>query len=306
MNLLDEPAAEGYPEEYLLARIKGKRVHRINNWQQRIDRGRHESSTEEKLWSDLLREMNWLYRQMNLRLRAGLNPVFTLFELRTLVLCLRNKSPRFGHRVGGLLKHSLLSAELKKLLYQGDDQAATVGAIAIWLANRSKGSPNLAAAYAQGGLKRAEEELTRGYLEQLPRRQPPLVALLLAHYIDLRNLLALYKKIHWQLEAPCRFVEGGSLRLDLLGKAAAQGDPAAFEDLLPRLGLFEGQVSPQALEATMMKKLSRAMRRIGRATEGPGPILEHLWRQFVETRNLRLISLCRGVDRSTLANELIQ
>ena len=90
MELLRDIASDGFPTDYVIARVRARRAALTREWRAELARKAAPSASDEAIWDGLLGEYAWLYGQMDGRMRARLAPVFALFELKTLVLCLRN------------------------------------------------------------------------------------------------------------------------------------------------------------------------------------------------------------------------
>lgn len=298
MNLLADLPFDGYPTEYLLARLRGRGalVPPDRPIIPSDDRSEERESREAPAW---------LYRQMNRNLRQTMTPVFTVLELRTLILCLRNKSSRALDTVQNLLSSSLWSAELKRILLADQDLPAAVGAASLWLTHRLEDFAGLPAAFDQNGLRGFEGELYHRYLRaSLAGRHPPAVRLVLTHLVDLRNLLAVYKKLRWELITPCVYLAGGTLSLATLKNIERTGRVQAMESLLgPIAG--ERKVSAEGIETALMDQLRRNLRRSGRVGDPFGAILDFLWSHFIRDRNSRLRHLCADLDPGTLDAELV-
>src|SRR5208282_4010036 len=93
----------GYPTEYLLSRIRGRRAHLIADWRplvmsaspvDRLALTRYGSimtdDYPEAIRQYLLKEFGWVYSQMNRTLRKIFRPFFLYTELSTIFICLRN------------------------------------------------------------------------------------------------------------------------------------------------------------------------------------------------------------------------
>src|SRR5512136_906202 len=114
MELLREIAADGFPTDYLLARIRGRRVALAARWGAARAHGLPPGTTDAQIWEALLAEFEWLYAQMNRPLRQRLAPVFGLFELKTIVLCVRSRAAHRSSEIAALLARSLLADALRQ------------------------------------------------------------------------------------------------------------------------------------------------------------------------------------------------
>ena len=85
--------------------------------------------SDERIWQALLAEFEWLYGQMDRALRRRVGPVLVLFELKTIVLCVRNKAAHRTIEIDGLLGRSLLGAPLCQALKDEPSVRATIAAV---------------------------------------------------------------------------------------------------------------------------------------------------------------------------------
>jgi len=90
MQLLRDITSDGFPTDYVIARVRARRASLTLESQAVLARKAPPSTSDEVIWDGLLAEYAWLYEQADTRMRVHLAPVLALFELKTLVLCLRN------------------------------------------------------------------------------------------------------------------------------------------------------------------------------------------------------------------------
>jgi hypothetical protein len=297
VNFLDDLPFDGYPTGYLLARLRG-----ASPPDPAAPVG---DGSGETLWWHSQHTMDWLYRQMNPSLRRPMACVFILLELRTLVLCLRNKVSRPPDTVENLLAFSLWATGLKRILLADEDLPAGVAAVSTWLARRQENFTGLPAAYGKDGLRGFEGALYQRYLQHvLAGGHPVAIRRVLTHYVDLRNLLGLYKKLRWQLTGPGAYLAGGSLSPATLKQIEPAGRPQAMEPLLASFASGT-RISPEGIETALMVKLSRDLHRSRLVGDPIGAILDFLFGHFIRARNSRLRHLCSDLDRDTLDSELV-
>lgn len=320
MELLSTPHNGGHPADYLLARIRVRRGYRIADWDGILAaadpleavpatpyRGGLAGRSEEQLWRSLLREFQWVQRQMEPPLRETFAPLFGWFELRTLALCLRNRAEGATGKVGELLFHSLLAERLKKVVLSDRDLPAVCRKLAEFLAFAAPRFSRLGSAYGERGLAGFEQELADLYLTgTFSAPLHPVVGEFFRRLIDTRNLMALQKQLRWRIKAAPRFIRGGWIGEGSLREAAQRRESAAIATLMERLTGRKIEISPAGgVEQPLLADLTRRVRRLGREAE-TGLILDYLWGCYVETRNLSLLVHGAGVDRETLVRELIR
>jgi vacuolar-type H+-ATPase subunit C/Vma6 len=269
------------------------------------------ATTDEAIWSAMLREFDWLYRQMDHRLRVRYAAVFALFELKTIVLCLRNRAIERTAEVERLLARSLLAESVQRALRSGAQTGATVGAVIDALAAVHQGFRELETAHAEEGLKGLENALTRIYLQQVAAEQlVQVVQQFFAMFIDMRNAMLLYKRLRWGVGDKSPFIAGGSIAPQRFERALAHKDHAGLDALVKEatgLPSVPAAANEGALETVLLRSIKTRLHEIGRATagDGDGLILDYLWRLYVHARNLALLHHARDVARETLEQELI-
>jgi vacuolar-type H+-ATPase subunit C/Vma6 len=309
MELLRDIPAEGYPTDYLVARVRARRAELLSRWRTVPGAPPAEPTSDESLWNELLAEFDWLRRQMNPRLRQHLAPVFTLFSVKTLVLCLRNKAARRHVAVERLLRHDLFADDLRDALVGAPDVGQAVAAVATAFGTVLGDERGLAAAYATGGLKEFEARLTRDYLVQVASaRLHPAVHRFFVTFIDQRNLMTLYKQLRWGFQDSAAFVAGGTVATARLADAAVRGDTRCLDacvreiagDAAPAMGGAE-----VALESRLLSALTLALRKAGRQGDEVEVVLDYLWEIYVHARNSALRLHAGHVDAATLERELI-
>ncbi len=305
MNLLREEKGDGYPTPYLLARIRARRSRLKSDWERRLSQDAPPAAVEEILWRRFLEELFWVHRQMNRKLRHTLASVLFYFELRTLVLCLRNKAAGNDEAVKELLTFSLLPAALRESLLGTADATAAAAAVTRCLTTFSPRYSDVQDRFISGGLRAFEEALVRIFLEErVCHGEHPLVRDFLADMVDLRNLLGAYKQARWEMEPPpAPFLKGGRVSAKRVREWIAAGHPEDLSGLTGR----EFSVAPGAsVEIRLLRALTLRLHHAGRTLDAVGLILEYLWRRYTEMRNLRVIYFGKAIDPERLAVELIQ
>lgn len=257
----------------------------------------------------MLREFDWLHSQMDRSLRARYAAVFALFELKTIVLCLRNKAIERAAEVDRLLARSLLAESVQRALRSGAQTSATVDAVVGALAAVHEGFRELETAHAEEGFRGFENALTRIYLQQIAaERLSPVIRQFFAVFIDMRNTMLLYKQLRWGVGEKSRFIAGGSIAPERFEQALALKDHASLDALVKAatgLPSVPAAANEGALETVLLRTITKRLHEVGRTTEGDGLILDYLWRLYVHARNLALLHHARDVARETLEQELI-
>ena len=173
MEPLRDIAADGYPTDYLVARVRSRRAALLAAGRRGRPPGLEDVASDEAIWDGLLTEFDWLRRQMNPRLRSVFAPVFTLFGIKTLVLALRNKAAERHAAVGRLMQHELFADDLRAALVGAPDVGSAVAAVVDAFTPALGDARGLEAAYADGGLKGENLLLSvpKGYKIDFQKRQ---------------------------------------------------------------------------------------------------------------------------------------
>jgi len=308
-ELLRDIASDGYPTDYLLARVRARRAVLTAEWSAIRARGLPPGVTDDVIWERFLREPGWLRSQANRRLRASVDPMLGLFELKTVVLCLRNKAVQRNAEIARLLAASQVADALRTALSQRTDVPTAVAAIAFALEPADGGAGSLRRAYAETGLKGFETRLTRNYLGRMnDARLCPPVREFFASFIDLRNLMTLYKQLRWEIADAEAFLPGGTIDVPRLQRIGADKDMASLDLLVreiagraaPPLAMAEG-----SLETILLGRLSRRTRNLSRDEDPVGTVLDYAWRVYIHARNQSLLLHAAHLDAAGLEKELV-
>jgi vacuolar-type H+-ATPase subunit C/Vma6 len=308
MAPLRDIGADGYPTDYLAARVRGRRAQLLGAEPGRRPARAAEIASDEAIWDALLTEFDWLRRQMNPRMRAIFAPVFTLFGIKTLVLAVRSKAAERHASVERLMRHELFADDLREALVAAPDPGAAVAAIAGAFAPLLGDARGIAAAYAEGGVKAFESRLMRDFLASVAAaRLHPAIRHFFESFVDLRNVMTLYKHLRWGIHDAAAFVAGGTLPVARLAEASSRGDHACLEScagefLGPAVAAAAGEGS---LESRLLSRLTRRLHKAGRQGDESDLVLDYVWSVYVQARNRALQLHAGDVDAGTLERELI-
>jgi|GEM_PF-2175645 len=191
VDLLSETRRDGYPAEYLLARLRARQTGFIN---------RCPSGRAEEAWRELQKEYGWLFRQMEMGLRIELAPIFFYFELRNLFTALRFRAGEDRSGLIATLEASMLNAPIKSILNGEQTFPAMLKKLSAYLGRYDEGFEGLREAWQSGGIRNLETALLKGFTGLVSReRLTPAVRKFLNRLFERRNLLLLAKEKRWQL-----------------------------------------------------------------------------------------------------------
>ena len=312
--LCDLPA--GLPADCLLARIKGRRSFLVRDWDRLLLAPSPLATLAAAPWREvpadaadwaaqaLQQEYYWTFARMDEELRHALAPFFWLAEVRTLAISLRLLH---GGRTNldPLLHASLLANSIKRMLREADSGATALAGVAALLCGydrRFAALQEIDRSEGPGALEAALYEISLQSLIRTPL-QPQLRSYLVL-LIDSRNLTTIAKRLRWRLETIHPLLAGGSLPLPHLAELFARRDHAGLLHLAMRLGGQAPYSESADLEKVLYEAQRRVMRRLARAADGSGAILDYLWRCRNEAANIALLARLGTVESAAISEEL--
>jgi vacuolar-type H+-ATPase subunit C/Vma6 len=312
MELLLRVEDRGYPADYLLSRIRGKRAGLISDWTALMFggspfeyiasssyRGFLTEGSPEGLWRDLMKEYRRVYLSMNRALLQIFRPFFLYRELRTIFICLRHIKAGKILDTGGVLSLSLLSEDMKKALRESCDIATAARVIEKAFLDPSETFAGISEICHREGLSGFERELTVRYLVTTVRNGlHPLMREFWRCIIDARNVISLYKFVRLDLKTAPAFIPFGSI------------GESRFAGIIEKKDILEiyrlaGEPGGSNVENTLYKNISASIRKAGRDPLGAGPILDYLWRASIEVMNLSILFYGRDMESETIRLELV-
>ncbi len=313
MELLLRINERGYPADYLLSRIKGRRARLINNWEQVVlapDPGEYLSASHityesgEGVQSRFLKELRWLYLQMNEGLRNIFFPIFLYFELRNLFICLRYRTGGEDRKIEKFLTLSLFSEKLKDILRSDKNVLSLIEYVEDVFSSLSDRFGGLRKIFIKDGLKGIERRIPDAYLEYaITSRLHPVIRNFFVHVIDARNSIAVYKHMRWRMSDPLTLIKGGNVREPMLRRIFESQEISRLASLI---GPNIEQTTAADVESALLRGLARNLRKTGRADLAVGLILDYLWRCYIDATNLGIILYGKELERDVIAAELIQ
>ncbi|HUJ14242.1 MAG TPA: V-type ATPase subunit [Thermoanaerobaculia bacterium] len=279
----------------MIARIRGRSTMLISDWQHLIAAG-SVTDSDERIWESFLAELQWLHAQMNRELRDTFAPLFALFEMKTIVLCLRNKAIGRPAEIERLLHRSLLADDIREsLTSEPDVRSAIVRAFG-----------ELAGEFDEGNLQAFENDLMRLYLQEVVRQSlHPVMREFFTEFIDLRNIVLLYKHFRWNLAKPEALIDGGSIAVDELQSIQTSAELDDLVKRVTRLAPISVATSGASLESELLGALTTRLRTIRHTMDDIGLIVVYVWNIYVQARNLAILHHAPSLDAETIERELI-
>jgi hypothetical protein len=319
-GFLKRERTRGYPIEYLLSRIRGRRSRLISDWRPLIYdaspldylasaqyHGFVRERTAEGMWRALLLENGWVHGQMDEATRRMFAPYFLYAELRTMFICLRYLEGDKAQKAGEVLAVSLLSEEMKALLREGEITEALAG-LELMFKALSPGIAGLSALYEGNGLRGVEQFLTRQYLtfvQELPLH--PVMREFFARLIDSRNILALYKALSAGSKETGTLIAGGTVPVEQLTELLEKEDILEMTGLIRQAaGVTISSPDPTQVEVALYRGITKFLKGEGKNPLDAALILDYLWRCQLEVMNLSMLLAGKDLDREEIAAELVR
>jgi vacuolar-type H+-ATPase subunit C/Vma6 len=272
MEIFERIEDRGYPTDYLLSRVRSRRV---------LYKNFIAGESPVEIWRRLLKEYRWIYIQMNGALRNIFWRFFIYSELRTIFMCLRYKKGEY-EKIEELLCFSLLSDDLKELLRGNPDMMTAIGGVEgvfLSISDRFEGLKDI---FMKDGLRGFEQVLTNVYLENtIDSKLHQTIRDFFKYIIDSRNIIAVYKHIRWQMHDYPPFINGGSVKKARLRRIFERQDISGITTLVQKLtGII---TDAKNIENSMLKGIKCFLRKTAKDPLCIGVILDHLWRCHMET-----------------------
>lgn len=321
MELLRRVEDRGYPAEYLLSRIRGRRTYLITDWKSLVlsaspleclSSARYgdimADDYPEGIWRYLLKEFGWVYLQMNRALREIFWPFFLYAELRTIFICLRYAKGGEAGNIERFLHLSLLSEKIKEILGGGGHLLSAVGGIEGHFISLSNKFTGLRKIFDEAGLQGVEQNLSIRYLEYTAHSKlHPVMKDFFVSVIDSRNILSLYKYLMLGGKVFPPFINGGRIGKTLFMKILDGKDIFEIGSMIRRLtGIRIEKPGATDIEQSLYRMVTRLLKKAGREPLGIGVILDYLWRCSLEARNLSILFYGSEIDREILSAEIAQ
>ena len=319
MGLLKQGRERGYPVEYLLSRIRGRRSRLIRDWRSLVHdttpieflasaqyQGFVRERSAEGMWRALLIEYGWVFRQMEEEVRRIFAPYVLYTELRTVFICLRYHHGDRTQKAGEVLGESLLADGVKNILRDGETSVA-VEKLERQFCRLSPEFTGLAAKYEEKGLREVEQHLTNSYLIAVIRTPlHPVIKEFFSRIIDARNILSLYKSLRLSVADYAVFIPGGTVPIGQLKDLLDKDDIFAVITLIRQAtGITVTAPDPTQVEVSLYRGITKYLQKEGRDPLGAALILDYLWRCSLEVMNLSLLLAGKDMEREEIAAELV-
>jgi hypothetical protein len=246
----------------------------------------------------LLREFRWLYRCLDRKLMAQLRPLFEASALRSLILYLRQLESDARSAPRPPLQTSLLSPAIQREFAKGPRTRTLVSRLERRLAETQPYFRGLEEAFLRHGPGGVEQALVGGHLQHaLAQANSPALREHLGEMLDIRNLTALYKHLHWQVKAEPPLLDGGRISRARCLRLWRERDLEGLKGLVRTTFHVSGSASQRGLEDVLLDGVSARLQRAGRLPLHPVRVIDYLWRCRMTARSGGLALEQSGEDQ---------
>jgi len=304
LRLLSEFPQRGYPGDYLLARLNGRRALLISENHTDTDENLHKYTTEKAIRDKEKEERQWLFMQMNDRLRRSTAPLFFYFEINTLIQCLRFIEAGIADEIDSLLERSLMAEGLKNILRNKTTAAKTIECLERILADSQLVLEGLGKTYQEKGIQGCEEMIRIHFLQQaICCYADPDMQSFFRDVIYMQNTLTMSKCRRWKRETtPNLVLDAGAVKTGILRVSDNYLQRMASR-LLRKKEIPGKELEPINLEPLLMTALLLKMNRNRKVGGEIVAYIEYILRIAVTAKNRRIRLHMKGQDKNGLTEK---
>jgi hypothetical protein len=300
-----KPVAEcEYPEDFLVARLLGKKGRLFHNWEILISSNDSIESLRDMpfypylknfsipgVWHFLHNEHLWVYSRMNNRLRTQFAPYFSYHEINTLLICLRHLSNRnTTGRISQALYNSLLHNDIQNILCSDSEFTKMLYALELRLCVYSYHFSGLVSQYEKNGMRGVEVFLRDSFFGSFfSQKQSFLLKKFFSCVVDFYNCMSIAKSLRWQIETKPLTIPGGTVPIERFRKSYLRKD---MTPVLQFLRLDDPKIAVATLprlETSLLHYITFKLKTWSYQRTVVAVILFYLWEQFRYTRNISMI-----------------
>ncbi len=306
----------GYPEDYLLSRIKGRRTSIIRDWRfilhehdiiHHIESLKNLSGINSDLIdSRLWKEYYWVYSQMNESLRRRFHNFFEYMEIMRFIRILRYRKDNDIEMIKNITMAGLLSEEIEDIILFYHDFPSLIKEIEKRFISISNLFRGLTDVYEREGQRGIERFIMDRYLQiVILRRMDNILREFFVHAVDSRNIIFLFKSIKWSIIREPYFISGGRIERRRFLSIYNNKKIDELVSLVKSVtGVSIKGMEDREIENALYGTTSRMLKQKAR-TDSTALILHYLWSLYIEARNIRTLLEGRGLDREILLNEVV-
>ena len=309
-----------YPDDFLVARLLGKKGSLFRNWEFLIASSNPMETMQDTpfypylrkyaaagVWRFLRNEHMWVYKRMNRRLRTIFGPYFAYHEINTLIKSLRCLySKNEDGIVAQQLHNSLLHNDIQKILTGTQDFPDMLNDLEASLSSISRNFYGLGGHYEKNGFSALELFLREKLLTYiLLKNQSPMLKTFLQYMVDFHNCMALAKNIGWQVELEPAFINGGNLEPEKFRRTFLRKDLGAVLKSFPIPSREDSVSSPPELEIVLLSLITHELKGWPYQKTVVGGVLFYLWEQFRYTRNISMVLSTIQLEDEAVSKSII-
>ncbi|MBW2467602.1 MAG: V-type ATPase subunit [Deltaproteobacteria bacterium] len=309
-----------YPEEFLVARLHGKKGGLFRNWEFLISSSNPVEQLQDSvfypylkkyaapgIWRFLYNEHFWIYKRMNRKLRKVFGPYFIYHESNTLIQNIRNiYNNKEAEIITRQLDNSLLGDDLQEILAGNLLFPDMLNRLESCLASKADCFQGLNAHYEIGGILALEMFLREKIFSLiLQQRQSSLLRVFFQYLIDFHNCIALAKNIRWEIADDDNYINGGNVEPDKFKRIYFRKDLFAVLKLFPIQAPAASVSSVAELEKMLLSLITKVLRRCSRQRTIVSEILDYLWEQYRYARNISMVLNTMQLEDDTVRESLI-
>ena len=318
--LLTSLAECEYPEEFLVARLRGKRGTLFRDWELLIASSDAVESLRNSafypylkkygipgIWQFLRNEHLWVYSRMNKRLRNDFSSYFIYHEISTLLICLRFLSMmKTPERIPQELQNSLLHRDIQDILWSNLEFTAMLYKLELRLCAYSRHFAGLLSHYENKGITGLEGFIRDSFFASVFSLKLPLLLRNFYRYlIDFYNRVSVAKALRWESGAEPLIKPGGTIPTEGFNRAYIR------KDIIPVLRFFrldDPEVAASSLpklETSLLRNITLKLKIWSYQRTTVADILFYLWEQYRYTRNISLILQTVLLDDEPVRESLV-
>jgi hypothetical protein len=280
-RLLLNLKSEGYPFDFLLARLRVRR----QVWSGITGR-QHRTRVVPPLSKQA--ELRWLYKTMDQKARQEFGLCFLYFELRRLLIALRCLVGRNKDGVEQLAEKSLLNHILIRQLQSASEVADAVRILDAALNDTSHTFPRLEKVLVEQGYRQMEEQLVDLFFQTVVvSPKSPALRNYFCQLIDLQNLLSVLKNRRWQLSESRPLLVGGSLSPPQWQSLQRSDQELKLHQTIEQISGIDSFDAP-SVERAFLGQIQHRIHRQAQANPESFLLLDYIWALNLHTRNLGL------------------
>jgi hypothetical protein len=309
-----------YPDEFLVARLRGKRGALFHDWEFLLASSDAIASLRNSpfypylkkngvpgIWQFLRTEHLWVYSRMNKRLRTNFSPYFIYHEIYILLICLRFLSMRkTSERILPELRNSLLHNDIQEILRGNHDFTTMLHELELRLCAYSHHFAGLLSYYGNKGFPGLEGFIRGSFFAAVFSMKLPVPLKTFYRYlVDFYNCVSTAKALRWMIEAEPLLMPGGTVPPERFTRAYFCKDLTPVFRFLRLNDPEDAALSLPKMETSLLRNITFKLKTLSYQRTIFADILFCLWEQYRYTRNISTILQTVLLDDELVRESLI-